>query len=42
VLAHAARPDVDLSFLDLETERAIRRGDRPRERPLVASSRDSS
>ena len=38
VLQHAALPDIDLTFLDLETERAIRRGDgRERERPLVSS-----
>jgi hypothetical protein len=38
VLASAAAyPDLDLTFLDLETERAIRRGDRrDRERPLVS------
>jgi hypothetical protein len=39
VLREASRhPDVDLSFLDLETERAIRRGERrERQRPLVSS-----
>jgi hypothetical protein len=38
VLQQAALPDIDLTFLDLETERAIRRGDgRERERPLVSS-----
>jgi len=44
VMAAAARPrvDIDLSFLDLETERAIRRGERIRERPLVSSGRDAS
>jgi putative drug exporter of the RND superfamily len=42
VLADAARGDVDidLTFLDLETERAIRKGyGRERDRPLVSSSR---
>jgi RND superfamily putative drug exporter len=32
--------DIDLSFLDLETERAIRRGERIRERPLVGAGQD--
>jgi RND superfamily putative drug exporter len=39
VLLEAAglAPDIDLTFLDLETERAIRRGEgRDRERPLVS------
>jgi RND superfamily putative drug exporter len=41
VLRAASRyPDIDLSFLDLETERAIRRGERrQRQRPLVSSDR---
>jgi hypothetical protein len=41
VLRDAARyPDIDLSFLDLETERAIRKGlGRERDRPLVPSDR---
>jgi RND superfamily putative drug exporter len=37
VLRQASRrPDIDLTMLDLETERAILRGKRQRERPLVA------
>jgi RND superfamily putative drug exporter len=34
--AARARPDIDLTVFDLETERALLRGDRLRERPLVA------
>jgi putative drug exporter of the RND superfamily len=38
--AASVSPDVDLSFLDLETERALRRGERrQRQRPLVSSQR---
>jgi RND superfamily putative drug exporter len=37
VLREASRrPDIDLTVFDLETERAILRGQRHRERPLVA------
>jgi RND superfamily putative drug exporter len=38
VLRNAARgrPDIDLTVFDLETERALLRGERHRERPLIA------
>jgi RND superfamily putative drug exporter len=40
VLRDAAKPDIDLTFLDLETERAIRKGvPRDRQRPLVSGRR---
>ena len=34
--AARGRPDIDLTVLDLETERAILRGERHRDRPLIA------